>query len=156
MSSIMKKVDFKLPPIADKVTSLFQPQKKSHPIFNRPLASGCPHHRMSRTLHAVFLSFLVLLSIPVITLKALTYTFIEDNRDTGFVFKTTEEDEGPGILVVLAALPRMLHHAPAKLALVAAVVSITLGIAHLGFVLVDWKDGNRVCSFYLSKVEANK
>jgi hypothetical protein len=153
MATIMKKVDFKLPPIADKVTSLFQAQKKPDPMFNRPLASGCPHHRMSRILNAVFLSFLILLSIPVITLKALTYSFIEENRDMGFVFETTEEGGGPGISVVLAALPRMLHQAPAKLALVAAVLSISLGIAHLGFVLVDWREGKRVCLFHSEEVQ---
>lgn len=140
----MKKVEFKLPPIADKVTSLFQPQKKATPMFNRPLANGCPHHRISRLLHVVFLTLLILISIPVITLKALTYSFIEDNRDTGFVFETTEENNESGISVVMAALPRMLHHAPAKLALVAAVLSVFLGIAHLGFVCMDWRSGKRV------------
>jgi hypothetical protein len=143
----MKKVDFKLPPIAVKVTSLFQPQKKEIPMFNQPLASACPHHRISRILYAISLSLLVALSIPVVTLKALTYSFIEDNRDMGFVFETTEDDGGAGMSVVMAALPRQLHQAPAKLALVAAVLSIFSGFAHLGFVAVDWKTGKRVRSF---------
>jgi hypothetical protein len=140
----MKKVEFKLPPIADKVSSIFAPHKKPVPMFNQPLPSGCPHHRISRLLYAIFLSLLIAVAIPVVTLKALTYSFIEENRDMGFVFETTEDDGTEGMSVVMAALPRMLHHAPAKLALVAAVLSIFSGLAHLGFVIVDWKDGKRV------------
>lgn len=74
----------------------------------------------------------------------MTYSFIEDNRSMGFVFETTEKDGEQGVSVVMAALPRMLYHAPAKLALVAAVISTFLGAAHLGFVGVDWKAGKRV------------
>lgn len=99
---------------------------------------------MSRMLFAVTLSFLVAIAIPMVTLKALTYSFIEENRDTGFMFQTTEEDGSTGTPIILAALPRMLHHAPAKLALVAAVLCIFAGVSHLGFVIVDWKDGKRV------------
>lgn len=149
----MKKVEFKLPPVADKVTSLFRPQKKESPIFNKPMASGCPHHRLSRILYAISLPLLVLLSIPVVALKAMTYGFIEDNRDMGFMFETTERDGGAGEMVVMAALPRMLYHAPAKLALVAAVLSICLGAAHLGFVAVDWKNPKRVREFCLSLLQ---
>jgi len=145
----MKKVEFKLPPIADKVTSLFQPHKNESPMFNKPMASGCPHHRLSRILYAVFLPVLILISIPVVTLKAMTYSFIEDNRDMGFMFETTERDGEAGETVVMAALPRMLYHAPAKLALVAAVLSICLSAAHLGFVAVDWKTPKRVCTLHI-------
>jgi hypothetical protein len=140
----MKKVEFRLPPIADKVTSLFQPRKNATPMFNRPIGSGCPHHRMARILYTIFLSLLVLISIPVIALKATTYTFIEENRDRGFMFETTEIDGDAGMPVVMAALPRMLHQTPTKLALVAAVISIALGVAHLGFLGGDWKSGKRV------------
>jgi hypothetical protein len=146
MSATMKKVNFNLPPIADKVASLFQSQKKADPMFNRPLASGCPHHRISRIIYAVSLSLLIMLAVPVIVLKALTYSFIEENRNMGFVFETTEDAGESGMSVVMAALPIMLHHAPAKLALVAAIVSMSIGIAHLGFTFADWKDGQRVCS----------
>jgi hypothetical protein len=149
MSTTMKKVNFNLPPIADKVASLFQSQKKADPIFNRPLASGCPHHRTSRILYAVSLSLLIMFAVPVIVLKALSYSFVEDNGNMGFVFETTEDAGESSISVVMAALPRILHHAPAKLALVAAVVSIIIGITHLGFTFVDWKDGKRVCSVHL-------
>lgn len=99
---------------------------------------------MSRILYIIFLPLLILISIPVITLKAKTYGFIEDNRDQGFMFETTERDGEAGITVVMAALPRLLYHAPAKLALVAAVLSIFLGATHLGFVAIDWKTGKRV------------
>jgi hypothetical protein len=148
MAAIMKKVDFKLPPMADKVTSLFHPRRKASPVFNKPLADGCPHHRLSRILYAVFLPFLIFISVPVVLLKAMTYSFIEDNRDTGFMFETTERDGSTGETLVMAALPRMLYHAPAKLALVAAVLSIALGAAHLGFVAVDWRSAKRVRTLF--------
>ncbi|KAH8730320.1 hypothetical protein GQ44DRAFT_701166 [Phaeosphaeriaceae sp. PMI808] len=73
----------------------------------------------------------------------MTYNFIEENHDRGFVFETTEPDGEPGISVIMAALPKMLHQAPAKLALVASVISVCLGLAHLGLVAIDWKSGNR-------------
>ncbi|KAF1921859.1 hypothetical protein BDU57DRAFT_553887 [Ampelomyces quisqualis] len=139
----MTKVEFKLPPIADKVASIFAPHKTPVPMFNQPLPSGCPHHRISRLLYAIFLSLLIAMAIPVVTLKASTYSFIEENRDMGFVFEITEDDGTGRTSVAMAALPRMLHHTPAKLALVAAVLSICFGLAHLGFVIVDWKDGKR-------------
>jgi hypothetical protein len=146
----MKKVDFKLPPVTVKVKSMFQPRKKPIPMFNQPLPSGCPHHRISRILYATSLALLIAIAIPVVTLKALTYSFMEENRDKGFVFETTEDDGSEGISVVMAAMPRMLHHAPAKLALVAAVLSIFSGLGHLGFVILDWTDGKRVCGVTLS------
>lgn len=143
----MKKVDFKLPPISVQVKSLFQSHKKpvQVPMFNQPLPSGCPHHRMSRILFAITLSLLIAISIPVIALKAITYSFSETNRDMGFIFETTEDDGGASTKVVMAALPRVLYLTPAKIALIAAVLSIFTGIGHLGFVIVDWKDGRRVC-----------
>ncbi|CAO2658473.1 Nn.00g061960.m01.CDS01 [Neocucurbitaria sp. VM-36] len=142
----MRKVEFSLPSIAGKATSLFHPHQDS-PMFNRPLDSASPHHRLSRMLYAISLIFLILISIPVVALKAMTYSFIEDNRRKGFMFETTEQDGNQGIAVIMAALPRMLHHAPAKLALVAAVISIFFGAAHLGFVAVDWKLGKRTQSY---------
>jgi hypothetical protein len=144
MATNMKKVDFKLPTIADKVTSLFQHRKTTPPMFNKPMATECPHHRLSRTLYAVFLPLLILLSVPVVVLKAMTYSFIEDNRDTGFMFETTEKGGEAGQTLVLAALPGMLYHAPAKLSLIAAVLSICLGATHVGFVVVDWRKPKRV------------
>jgi hypothetical protein len=143
----MKKVDFKLPPISVQVKALFESKKKSAPVpmFNQPLPSGCPHHRMSRILFAISLSLLVAISIPVITLKIMNYTFIDTNHDMGFIFETTEDDGGAGMKVVMAALPRMLYLTPQKITLIAAVSSIFTCIGHLGFVIVDWKDGRRVC-----------
>jgi hypothetical protein len=143
----MKKVAFNLPPIADKVTSLLRPRKEPSQVFNKPLnTTACPHHRIARILYAVFLALLILIAIPVVALRAITYSFIEDNRMQGFVFETTEEDGEPGVQVVMAALPRMLYHVPAKIALIAAVISIFLGVAHLIFVCADWKSGKRVRS----------
>jgi hypothetical protein len=143
----MKKVDFRLPPISVQVKALFESKKKSTPVpmFNQPLPSGCPHHRVSRILFAISLSLLIGISIPVITLKIMSYTFIDTNQDMGFTFETTEDDGGAGIKLVMAALPRMLYLTPHKITLIAAVLSIFTGIGHLGFVLVDWKDGRRVC-----------
>lgn len=141
----MKKVELKMPPMAAKVTSMFTHQK-TEPMFNRPIGNGCPHHRLSRILYVVCLPLLVLVSLPVIVLKAMTYSFIEDNRDQGFVFTAEPMEGDEGIIsVVMAALPKNLYHAPAKLALVAAVLSIFLAAAHLGFVLTDWQTGKRVC-----------
>jgi hypothetical protein len=143
----MKKVDFKLPPVAVKVKSILKPHKKPAPVpmFNQPLPSGCPHHRRSRILFAISLSLLIAITIPVISLKAVTYTFLDTNVETGFMFETTEDDRSPGPKIVMAALPRMLFLTPAKIALVAALMSIFSAVAHLGFVAVDWKEGKRVC-----------
>lgn len=140
----MKKVDFKMPSMTDHVAALFQPRKKASPMFNRPMGNVCPHHRVSRVLHTVFLSLLVVISILVIALKAMTYNFIESNREKGFIFETTELDGDEGVSITMAALPRMLFHTPAKLALIAAVISTFLGIAHLTCVAVDWRSGKRV------------
>lgn len=141
----MTKVNFTLPPAADKVTSLFHSKKHVPPVFNQPLnTSSCPHHRIARLLYSVFLSLLLIIAIPVITLKALTYSFIEDNRRTGFTFQTTRKDGEPGDAIIMAALPRMLYAIPAKLAIIAATLSICLAAAHIGLVVTDWKMGKRV------------
>jgi hypothetical protein len=95
-------------------------------------------------LYSVFLSLLLIIAIPVITLKALTYSFIEDNRRTGFTFQTTRKDGESGDAIIMAALPRMLYAIPAKLAIIAATLSICLAAAHIGLVVTDWKMGKRV------------
>lgn len=141
----MTKVKFALPPAAGKVTSLFHSKKDTPPVFNQPLnTSSCPHHRIARLLYSIFLSLLLIIAIPVITLKALTYSFIEDNRMMGFTFQTTRKSGEPGEAIIMAALPRMLYAVPAKLAIIAATVSICLAAAHLGFVGTDWNMGKRV------------
>lgn len=142
----MRKVEFTLPSIAGKATSLFQPRKDASPspMFNRPLNSASPHHSIARILYAIFLTLLVLISIPLVTFKAMTYSFIEDNRSQGFMFEATERKGNESVSIVMAALPRMLYQAPAKFTLVAAVISIFLGVAHLGFICEDWKTGKRV------------
>jgi len=144
----MTKVKFTLPPAADKVTSLFhtkQIKEDDPPVFNQPLnTSSCPHHRIARLLYSISLSLLLIIAVPVIALKALTYSFIEDNRMTGFEFLTTRRNGDPGEVIIMAALPRMLYAVPAKLAIISGTVSICLAAAHLGFVFTDWKKGNRV------------
>jgi hypothetical protein len=141
----MTKVKFTLPPAAGKVTSLFNTKKVDTPVFNQPLnTTSCPHHRIARLLYSIFLSLLLVIAVPVITLKALTYSFIEDNRMMGFTFQTTQKNGEPGDAIIMAALPRMLYAVPAKLAIIAATVSICLAAAHLGFVGTDWKMGKRV------------
>jgi hypothetical protein len=141
MSSMMKSEESTL---GDKVMSIFH--HKSNPeTFNRPInTTSCPHHRLSRILYVVLLPLLILISIPVVTLKALTYSFTEDNRDQGFMFESTEKDGEPGASIIMAALPKMLNRGPVKLALIAAVLSILLASAHLGFVVSDWKSGKKV------------
>lgn len=146
----MKKAAFSIPSIASKAASLFKLRKDASTMFNQPFDNVCPHYRIARILYAVFLTLLILISIPVITLKAKTYSFIEENRNTGFVFETTEKDGEQGISLIMAALPRVLYHAPAKLALITAVLSLFLGAAHLGFVGVDWRSGKRVLHFSLN------
>ncbi|KAF1835107.1 hypothetical protein BDW02DRAFT_302253 [Decorospora gaudefroyi] len=146
----MKNVKFSPPPITKKLISIFHTRKADAipPVFNQPLnTSCCPHHRLSRMLHVIFLALLILIAIPVIALKAMTYSFIEDNRDMGFQLQTTERGDSPGEIIVMAALPRMLYSVPAKLALVAAAISIFLGVAHMGFVTMDWRQGKRTQSY---------
>ncbi|KAI4644118.1 uncharacterized protein J4E78_009702 [Alternaria triticimaculans] len=147
----MTKVKFTLPPAADKVTSLFhtkQIKEDDPPVFNQPLnTSSCPHHRIARLLYSISLSLLLIIAVPVIALKALTYSFVEDNRMTGFEFQTTRRNGDPGEAIIMAALPRMLYAVPAKLAIIAGTVSICLAAAHLGFVFTDWKKGNRTQSY---------
>jgi hypothetical protein len=140
----MNKSTFTLPPLAQTLKSLFKlpSRKSSPPIFNRPIGNACPHHRMARILYSISLTLLVLIAIPVITLKVMTYNFIEDNRDRGFLYETTSDDGA----VVMAALPRILHQLPAKLALVATVIGVAVGVAHAGFVCGDWGSGKRVSS----------
>jgi hypothetical protein len=117
-----------------QVTTIFRPK----PVFNRPFLER--QHRMSRILYIVNLSLLLALSIAVISTKAITVAFIEDNKDTGFMFET--DDPEP---TILAALPKMLFVAPAKIALCAAAITVFVSIGHLIFIARDWKDGSRVC-----------
>ncbi|KAG9190447.1 hypothetical protein G6011_08535 [Alternaria panax] len=144
----MTKVKFTFPPTVGKVTSLFHSKKDAQPVFNQPLnTSSCPHHRTARLLYSIVLSLLLAIAIPVITLKTLTYSFVEDNRITGFTFQTTRRNGEAGEAIIMAALPRMLYAIPAKLAIIAATVSICLAAAHLGFVGTDWKMGKRTQSY---------
>jgi len=111
------------------------------PVFNQPVYTERRYH-VTRALYAILLTLLATIAASVIALKAMTVNFIEDNRDTGFEFKTDDGDS-----VVIAALPKLLYTAPAKLALVAGATSIFVGIAHLAFVVTDWKEGKKVWHF---------
>lgn len=133
----MKKPDFKLPSVLAKVSAKFV--KK--PVFNQPVHTEKRYH-VTRTVYAVLLSLLVMVAASIVALNAVTVNFIEDNRDTGFEFQT----EDPTDAVILAALPKMLYTAPAKLALVAGAISIFVGATHLAFVVTDWKAGKKVAS----------
>ncbi|KAF2872779.1 hypothetical protein BDV95DRAFT_477763, partial [Massariosphaeria phaeospora] len=115
------------------------------PIFNKPVCTE-RQYRISRILYLVFQVLLVILSTVVIGLKAMTVIFIEDNRDTGFEFETGDPEP-----TVLAALPRHLYTAPAKLALVAAAISMFVGIGHAVFVVLDWKHGKRTQAYHFRR-----
>ncbi|KAF2845731.1 hypothetical protein T440DRAFT_493157 [Plenodomus tracheiphilus IPT5] len=149
----MAQVSFSVPPVTNKFSSLLHPRKdisttQISPVFNKPInTSACPHHRLARILYLISLALLLLMAIPVVLLEALSYSFVEDNRSQGFMFETTERDGAPGVEVVMAALPRMLQQAPAKMALVAAVLTILLSTAHMGFVGFDWNHGKRTQSY---------
>lgn len=134
----MKKLEFKMPSVQlSQLSSIVKP--KSEPVFNRPMRTERPY-QISRAIYITLLSLMVALSMATIGLKAMTLIFIEDNNNTGFNFES-EDDETP---TTLAALPLNLYHAPAKLAIVAGVTAMCIGLAHGGFVLVDWKHGKRV------------
>ncbi|KAF2117961.1 hypothetical protein BDV96DRAFT_489251 [Lophiotrema nucula] len=114
-----------------KLAGLF----KREPVFNQQVDLNSRHHT-ARVLYAAFLASLLGVSVAVIALKALTIKFIFENRNTGFMFETNGPEP-----VVLAALPRMLYFAPAKIAIVAAAVSIMVVIGHGIFVVKDWHEG---------------
>lgn len=141
----MEKAKLALAPVVAKVTSLFPTKKDAPPVFNKPInTNSCPHHRMSRLLYSIFLTMLFAISITVVTLKAKSYSFIEDNRMTGFDFEMAAGAGLPAQEIVVATLPRRLYATPAKLAIVSAAMSILIAVAHLGFVVTDWKKGDRV------------
>lgn len=131
----MKKPELKLPSVLGKISAKFV-QK---PVFNQPVQTERRYH-VTRLLFAILLSLLVATSGAVIGLKAMTINFIEDNHDTGFEFVTDDPNDS----LIMAALPRMLYTAPAKLALVAGAISIFVAASHLAFVIMDWKVGKKV------------
>ncbi|KAH7125714.1 hypothetical protein B0J11DRAFT_312480 [Dendryphion nanum] len=133
----MKVPEIKMPTVASKLTGIFKPK----PVFNQPVNTEKRYH-ISRTLYLTGLVLLLGLSTATVILKAITINFIEDNRNTGFIFETGDEEP-----TVLAALPRNLHRAPPKLALVAGAVSLFVAIGHLIFVAIDWKKGKRTQAY---------
>jgi hypothetical protein len=130
----MMKSMVKMPAAMNRIASIFKPK----PVFNQPVATNRRYH-IARALYGIFLVLLVVSAAATIGLKATTINFIEDNRNTGFVFDTGSPDA-----VIMAALPRQLYTAPAKIALVAGVLSIFIGVTHAAFVFMDWKEGKKV------------
>ncbi|CAE7193832.1 hypothetical protein PTT_11077 [Pyrenophora teres f. teres 0-1] len=143
----MDKVKLTITPVAAKITSLLPTKKDASPVFNKPVnTNSCPHHRMSRLLYSIFLTMLFAISITVVTFKAKSYSFIEDNRMTGFDFQMSEGAGQPAQEIVVATLPRRMYAIPAKLTIISAAMSILIAAAHLGFVVTDWKKGDRTQS----------
>ncbi|XP_014560739.1 hypothetical protein COCVIDRAFT_12559 [Bipolaris victoriae FI3] len=141
-----KKSKFSLPPLIAKVQSLLPRKQDDSPMFNHPFdTNSCPHHRIARKIYGASLLALFITAILVMTLKAITYSFVEDNRMTGFVFDpdTTSSTNGN---IIMAALPRMLHTLPTKLAIIIAAISLSLATGHLALVIIDWKSGKRTQS----------
>ena len=132
----MKKPDFKMPSVKlpGKLSSLLKP--RSQPVFNRPVCTE-REYQISRGIYLTLLSLLVGVSTSVIALKAMTLIFIEENMDKGFEFETGDPEP-----TLLAALPKQLYTAPAKLAMIAAVIALVIGLAHGAFIISDWKDGS--------------
>ncbi|KAF2642388.1 hypothetical protein P280DRAFT_395332 [Massarina eburnea CBS 473.64] len=118
----------------------FTAKSKPAPVFNQPVSLQ-RRYKIARGLHTALLSLLVIFATTVIVLKAMTINFMEDNRDTGFEF------QGEGQDVLMAALPKQLYTAPAKLALVAGAISIFVGIGHMLFVVIDWKKGKKTQAY---------
>ncbi|KAF3044802.1 hypothetical protein E8E12_010735 [Didymella heteroderae] len=102
-------------------------------------------YRISRLLSMVLLTFLLLLSIPALVLKVYGYNFIEINGEMGF-YLVNKESPGGGNHAgdnLVAALPHNIFRVPEKLVLVVAMLNILLSMAHLGFVVWDWRTQTR-------------
>ncbi|KAF2796470.1 hypothetical protein K505DRAFT_347916 [Melanomma pulvis-pyrius CBS 109.77] len=123
--------------LSEKLFTFLKPK----PVFNQPVNTERQHH-ISRVLYLLLLSLFVGISVAVIGIKAMTLSFIEDNSDTGFVFDTGDSEP-----MILAALPRQLYTVPAKLTLVAAVLSIFVALGHMLYLIIDWKSGQRTQSY---------
>jgi hypothetical protein len=136
-SSNIKKPTFRMPAL--RLPNFLQLRHKQY-IFKQPLN---PQHQygLARAIYTILLSLMISLSIAIISLRAITLSFIEENLDMAFAF-----DLGDGDSVVLAALPEQLQTAPIKLTLIAGAIALLVGIAHAGFVAADWKKGKRVSS----------
>ncbi|KAF1960068.1 hypothetical protein CC80DRAFT_284521 [Byssothecium circinans] len=132
----MKKPQLKVPAILAKLSTKSKPK----PVFNQPVSLQ-KTYKIARALHIALLTLLVIFATIVVVLKAMTINFIEDNRDTGFEFRSEDQP------ILMAALPKMLKTAPAKLALVAGAISIFVGIGHMLFVAVDWKEGRKTQAY---------
>jgi hypothetical protein len=130
----MKKPTVQISLGLSKISSLLKPK----PVFNQPVATERGYH-IARAAYGVLLILLVIIAATTIGLKATTVNFMETNRNTGFFFDTGEPEP-----VIMAALPRQLYTAPAKIAMIAGCISVFVGIGHAAFVFMNWKDGKKV------------
>jgi hypothetical protein len=126
----MKKPDFKMP-------TVFAKKIEPEPVFNQPVPLQ-RNYKIARGLQTTLLILIIICATVVIILKVMTINFVEDNRETGFEWKGEEQ------AVLMAALPRKLYNAPAKIALVAGAISICVGVGHFLFITIDWKHGTKV------------
>lgn len=134
--------------LAGKVASVFKRRS------NLPSTAGPPPYilsrrcRFERLLSLVTLTPLLLLSIPALTLKAYSYSFIESNTEMGFYL--VDEKTGEAMQdALVAALPLKVYRVPEKLVLVVAMISILLSLLHLGYLAWDWKTCIRVSQPYI-------
>ncbi|KAL1600225.1 hypothetical protein SLS59_005849 [Nothophoma quercina] len=141
----MNKVTSQLKGMASKFTSIFS-RHNTTPSVNPPPYTDDRHYRLVRLLSVVSLTLLLLLSIPVLVLKAYSYSFIESNAEMGFYLANDEVQDEPEGQNLVAALPHNLFRVPEKLVLVVSMLNILLSLAHLAFVAWDWKARRRVSS----------
>lgn len=114
-------------------------------MFNRPLLVRTEReHRICRILHLTLLLLLVILSIALVSLKSMTVAFIAENAERGFTFDAGIRKGVKTEPFVLAALPRNLYDAPAKLAIVAGVVAVAVGVTHGALLIWDARKSQQV------------
>jgi hypothetical protein len=136
----MNKVTSKVQAVVGKVKG----RNSTIPSVNPPPYVHDRTYRVSRLLSVVLLTLLLLLAIPALVLKAYGYNFIELNAEMGFYLVNNGAAGDPVGDNLVAALPHNLFRVPEKLVLVVAMLNILLSMAHLGFVVWDWRTGRRV------------
>ncbi|KAF9693454.1 hypothetical protein EKO04_008409 [Ascochyta lentis] len=139
----MDKATLRVQAITGKISTLLKPHNDASPTGSPPLNSDNRHYRSLRLASVVSLTLLLLLSIPTLVLKAYSYSFIESNAEMGFYLVNNKTQGMPAGEVLVAALPHNIFRVPEKLILVVAMLNILLSLAHLAFVVWDWKAGRR-------------
>jgi hypothetical protein len=140
----MNKAMSRVQAITGKISSLLKHHNNASSFLNSPTNSDDRHLRLSRLISVVSLTLLLLLSVPTLVLKAYSYSFIESNAEMGFYLVNDEAQGVPEGEVLVAALPHNIYRAHEKLVLIVAMLNALLSMAHLGFVVWDWKAGRRV------------